>query len=367
MKTIGSSAISRDGCMDDTSPERLVLSNREDWREVYRLRAECDAIMVGAETVRRDNPALVLRDERLRAERVGRGLPADIVKVTVTGSGHLDPALRFFTEGVAAHKIVIAGSDADEDALSRLAGIAEIVRLDDITAAGIVSALESRGISTLMLEGGSCTMKMFLDEEMLDTLRLAVSPKIVGEAAAPRFPYYGSQKLEQFFGERSERTLGDMTVYEYSRPVRRVTHEERLRVLRAVGLSRRSIPDASSYRVGCEIVTSDGRVYDGYTHESGGRDHAEEEAMQKAIRAGADLQGATAYVSMEPCSERKSKAESCSELLIAHGVGRVIYASREPVHFVSCQGRQLLESAGIEVHELSEYAPIVRKINQHIK
>ena len=367
MKTIGSSAVSRDGYMDDTSNERLVLSNREDWAEVYQLRAECDAIMVGAETIRRDNPALVLRDEQLRSERIVRGVPADIVKVTVTGSGHLDPALRFFTEGAATRKIVIAGGGADEQALSRLADIAEIVRLDDITAAGIVSALESRGISTLMLEGGSRTMKMFLDEEMVDELRLAVSPKIVGDEGAPRFPYYGTKKLEHLFGERRERTLGDMAIYEYSRPIRCVTHDERLRVLRAIELSRRCAPDATSYRVGCVIVATNGSVYEGHTHESGNRDHAEEEALKKAIRAGADLHGATAYVSMEPCSERKSKPKSCSELLVEYGVGRVIYASGEPEHFVKCDGHRRLESAGIEVIALPEYASLVRTINGHIK
>lgn len=56
MKVTVSTAVSADGYLDDRSPDRLILSTPEDWAEVHRLRAACDAILVGAETIRRDNP-----------------------------------------------------------------------------------------------------------------------------------------------------------------------------------------------------------------------------------------------------------------------------------------------------------------------
>jgi len=92
-------AVSVDGYIDDLSDRRLVLSHAADWEEVRSLRAESDAILVGAETIRRDNPALVIRDERLRELRAERGLPADPVKVTLSRNADLDPTSRFFTEG----------------------------------------------------------------------------------------------------------------------------------------------------------------------------------------------------------------------------------------------------------------------------
>ncbi|MDE5708762.1 MAG: dihydrofolate reductase family protein, partial [Alistipes sp.] len=55
-------ATTADGYMDDSTPDRLLISTPEDLAEVYRLRSEHDAILVGAETLRRDNPALLLRD-----------------------------------------------------------------------------------------------------------------------------------------------------------------------------------------------------------------------------------------------------------------------------------------------------------------
>ena len=100
-----SAAVTADGYMDDNTPERLTISTPEDMAEVYRLRTGHDAILVGAETLRRANPALLLRDPEARRRRAERGLRPDLTKVTVTASGKLDPSLRFFTEGDAEHYV----------------------------------------------------------------------------------------------------------------------------------------------------------------------------------------------------------------------------------------------------------------------
>ena len=61
--TIVSCAVSLDGCLDDASPERLILSGPEDLDEVDELRSAADAILVGAGTIRADNPRLLVRDD----------------------------------------------------------------------------------------------------------------------------------------------------------------------------------------------------------------------------------------------------------------------------------------------------------------
>ena len=71
-----STAVSLDGYIDDNTSQRLVLSSAEDWDQVRALRAECDAILVGAETIRKDNPALVTRNAELRQKRLAQGQPA---------------------------------------------------------------------------------------------------------------------------------------------------------------------------------------------------------------------------------------------------------------------------------------------------
>ena len=94
-------ATTADGYLDDNSPRRLMISTPEDWEAVLRLRASHDAILAGAETLRRDDPALLLRDAAARELRRARGMRPDLTKVTLTHSGRLSPSMRFFTEGDA--------------------------------------------------------------------------------------------------------------------------------------------------------------------------------------------------------------------------------------------------------------------------
>ena len=82
--TILSCGISLDGYLDAATQDRLVLSNEADLARVDQVRAECDAILVGAATVRNDNPRLVVRNPQLRQRRLMRGLGETPMKVTVT-------------------------------------------------------------------------------------------------------------------------------------------------------------------------------------------------------------------------------------------------------------------------------------------
>ena len=91
-----SCAISLDGCLDSTGPDRLVLSSPADLDRVDGERAGADAIMVGAGTIRRDNPRLLVRSATRRAGRAARRLPENPAAVTITASGDLNPAARFF-------------------------------------------------------------------------------------------------------------------------------------------------------------------------------------------------------------------------------------------------------------------------------
>ena len=74
--TIVSCAVSLDGYLDDASPDRLILSGPQDLDEVDELRARADAILVGAGTVRADNPRLLVRDPARAAARAAAGRPA---------------------------------------------------------------------------------------------------------------------------------------------------------------------------------------------------------------------------------------------------------------------------------------------------
>ncbi len=92
-------ATSIDGYIDDTSPSRLLLSNKEDFDRVDQVRADSDAILIGASTMRADNPRLLVNSEERRAARVAAGKAEYPLKVTVTKTGDLKEDLKFWHHG----------------------------------------------------------------------------------------------------------------------------------------------------------------------------------------------------------------------------------------------------------------------------
>lgn len=178
MKIILSAATSQDGYLDDAFPQRRIFSCPKDFKEVAKLRAASDAILVGAETVRKDNPSLVTRSKILAWKRRSQGKPRDPVKITITESGALDPAANFFTNGNGEKIIYTTGSSC-----GNLTSVATVVAVDGIPA--MLADLEKRGIKTLLVEGGAKILQQFLELGAFDEFRLAVAPVTVADARAP--------------------------------------------------------------------------------------------------------------------------------------------------------------------------------------
>ncbi len=115
----------------------------------------------------------------------------------------------------------------------------------------------------------------------------------------------------------------------------------------ALALARRGLGEtAPNPSVGCVIVKNNRVVGRGHT-QPGGRPHAETEALRQA---GAAARGATAYVTLEPCSHT-GKTPPCANALIEAGVRRVVIGTTDPNPKVNGQGAATLRAAGIEVTE----------------
>jgi len=182
-----SAAVSIDGYLDDTSEDRLMLSNDADFDRVDEVRAESDAIMIGAGTIRADNPRLLVKSDARRAARVARGLPEFPLKVTLTASGNLDADAKFWHFG--GEKLVYTTDSGAEKLRERLRGLAEVVSLgpviDDFGL--ILDDLGNRGIRRLMVEGGGQTHTAFLSQGLADEMHVVIAPLVVGQTTAPRF------------------------------------------------------------------------------------------------------------------------------------------------------------------------------------
>lgn len=179
-------AMSVDGFIDDTTNERLLLSNDADFDRVDQVRADSDAILIGAVTLRRDNPRLLVKSPERRAEREARGLPPYPLKVTLTASGDLDPDLKFWHYG--GDKLVYAPDSAASKVRNRLGELAEVASLGEtLDFAAMLDDLGGRGIRRLMVEGGGHVHTQFLADGLADEIQLAVAPFFIGDPAAPKF------------------------------------------------------------------------------------------------------------------------------------------------------------------------------------
>ncbi|MGB2567073.1 RibD family protein [Micromonospora citrea] len=213
-----SCATSIDGYIDDATEQRLLLSNDEDLARIDAVRAGCDAILVGAGTVRCDDPRLVIRSEGLRRARVARGLAPSPVKVTLTARGDLDPQARFFTVG-DADKLVYCASPAVEKTTELLDGLATVIDAGDPLSHDVVLAdLAARGVRRLMVEGGGTVHAQFLGAGLADELHLVVAPFFVGDGRAPRF--VGDGRFPWHPGRRARvaevRQIGDVVLVRYA-------------------------------------------------------------------------------------------------------------------------------------------------------
>jgi 5-amino-6-(5-phosphoribosylamino)uracil reductase len=182
-----SCGMSIDGYLDNAGGKRLLLSNDADFDRVDEVRASCDAIMVGAGTVRLDNPRLLVRSAERRSDRVARGVHPTPVKVTLTGRGELDPAAAFFCAG-DVDKLVYCASDAVDRTRKRLADVATVVDAGDpVDLRRLLADLHDRGVRRLMVEGGGLVHTQFLTAGLVDELHLVIAPFFVGDSRAPRF------------------------------------------------------------------------------------------------------------------------------------------------------------------------------------
>jgi diaminohydroxyphosphoribosylaminopyrimidine deaminase/5-amino-6-(5-phosphoribosylamino)uracil reductase len=136
----------------------------------------------------------------------------------------------------------------------------------------------------------------------------------------------------------------------------------------AIELAYQCPPSPSSFSVGAVIVDRNGEeISRGYSRETDSHVHAEESALAKLSSDDLRLKTATIYSTLEPCTQRKSRPYTCTQLILEAGIPRVVMAWREPSLFVKdCRGYELLADAGVAVVEIPDLAEEAKAPNTHL-
>ncbi|MET8771359.1 dihydrofolate reductase family protein [Streptomyces sp. NPDC004658] len=367
-----SAAVSLDGYLDDTGPERLLLSSPADFDRVDAVRASVDAILVGAGTIRADNPRLLVNSAERRAARVAEGRPEYPLKVTVTATGDLDPEANFWHTG--GDKIVYSTDRGAERAARLLGRTADVVPLGPALhwRALLEHLHDVRGVGRLMVEGGGTVHTQLLHQGLADELQLVLAPLFVGDPAAPRLFGPGAYQPGRL-RLLDTRRIEDVVLMRYA-PTAPGTGEvataaDRHWLRTACELAALCPPSETAFSVGAVVVAADGtELARGHSRE--GADpvvHAEEAALAKIDAGDARLAGATVYSSLEPCARRASRPAPCAELILRAGVRRVVTAWREPDTFVhAADGTGLLVAGGARVVVLGELEELAKAPNAHL-
>ncbi len=188
----------------DGRPARL--SNEEDLARVHRLRAQADAVLVGVGTVLMDDPKLTVKPEYIKARNPLR---------VVLDSGGKTPEHAHVLDGTA-ETLIATSVDCNRE-FPR----AQVFRAgrDEVDLAALLDHLSSRGVKTLLVEGGSTAIWSFLRARLVDEVKVFVASTVLGGHAAPSLTGGpGVRSLEESFRLRLDRAerLGDGFLVEYT-------------------------------------------------------------------------------------------------------------------------------------------------------
>ena len=366
-----SAAVSLDGCLDDTGPDRLLLSSPADFDRVDEVRASVDAILIGAGTIRADNPRLLVNSSARRAARQAAGKPPYPLKVTVSGSGDLDPTANFWHTG--GDKVLFTTEKGAERARS-LGIAADVVPLGpELDWRRLLERLSSvYGVERLMVEGGGQIHTQLLQQGLADEVHLVLAPLFVGTPDAPRLFGPGGYQAGRLRLTETRR-IEDVVLmrYEPTAPGTALlpSAADHHWLSLACDLATECPPSRTAFSVGAVVVASDGtELARGHSREADDPVvHAEEAALAKIAPSDPRLPSATIYTSLEPCTHRSSRPAPCARLILDAGVQRVVTAWREPDTFVAgADGTGLLTGAGVDVVVLGEHEGRAKAPNRHL-
>ncbi|WP_281902287.1 pyrimidine reductase family protein [Phytohabitans aurantiacus] len=160
------------------------LSSGSDKRVFGLLRMLCDALVVGAGTLRHEGYRALRLDEKRRAWRTARGMSEYPTLVVVSGALELNPAQAAFADA-PVRPIVVTHGRAPADRRALLEPVADVLTVGDdrVDLSAALARLRERGLAHLLSEGGPHLFGALLAEDLVDDVCLTISPLVTGPGA----------------------------------------------------------------------------------------------------------------------------------------------------------------------------------------
>lgn len=179
-------AMSADGKLSTRERRQVKISGSEDFARVDRLKAGCDAVMVGIGTVLADDPSLTVKDPGLKAERQHEGWPEHPVRVVIDGRARTPTEAAILNKGDGL-RVVAVSERADPARVAALRVKATVITAgkDEVDLSRVLDELGKLGIRRLMVEGGGTLIASFIRAGLVDELYTYIGSIVIGGKDAP--------------------------------------------------------------------------------------------------------------------------------------------------------------------------------------
>ena len=179
-------AMSADGKLSTRERRQVKISGAQDFARVDRLKAGCDAVMVGIGTVLADDPSLTVKGDECKKRRLERGSDEHPVRIVIDSRARIPLDASILHKG-PGRRIVAVSSRADPAKVSSLKELATVIVAGDeeVDLPLMLDELGAMGIQRIMVEGGGTVIAGLVTADLVDEIYTFIGNIIIGGKDAP--------------------------------------------------------------------------------------------------------------------------------------------------------------------------------------
>lgn len=181
-------AMSADGKISTRERRQVRISGQQDFTRVDRLKAGCDAVMVGIGTVLADDPSLTVKSEECRSYRREQGKDDHPVRIVVDSSARIPPDAAVLHKG-KGKRVIAVSKKAGGDTIALLEKKASVIVSgeDEVDLPALMDELGSMGIHRIMVEGGGTLIAGLIRAGLVHEIYTYIGNILIGGKDAPTF------------------------------------------------------------------------------------------------------------------------------------------------------------------------------------